>query len=1028
MGVQSTSFWHRRGGTRRLRLQSGLVGAVVFAAVAGSAIAGGAGGAAAPPAPNGPPPTECRWTDGPITLDGWADEPGWRSAAVVDRFGAPWLGKAAATATRARLLWDREYLYFSAEMQDQDLMTEKAGHDGRLWEGDVFEIFLKPASDRPGYYEFHANPDGDVLDMLIPSRGTGGYDRYRADGDFHVEAKVLLDGTLNRPGDRDRRWLVEGRIPWTDFLRTGGRPNPGESWRYALCRYDYTAGLPRPQTSTSAPLTRPDFHRYEDYSELRFLGPQAPPGTPDALRSRTPLTTSRVVGSPDPPHPYRARRRYPRLKLSYPVAAAREPDRESMLAILQDSPGGPSQLVRFRDEEGADAAESLLRVDRIAYDLVFHPDFARNGYLYLSSRGPLSAPGSEQKLRISRFTVDRRPPHALVPGSESVVIEWLSNGHDGGAMAFGKDGMFYVTSGDGTTDSDTNVVGQELGTLLAKVLRIDIDHPDAGLGYSVPRDNPFVNTPGARPETWAYGFRNPWRMTVDRETGHVWVGMNGQDLWEPAYLVKRGANYGWSVFEGSHPFYPGRKLGPTPVSPPTVEHPHSEARSLTGGVVYYGARHPDLRGEYVYGDYSTGKIWAAKHDGTRLLSLREIADTTLQITGFAVDSQGEILIADMRGGDEGAFYTLDRTPPQREPSRFPRLLSETGLFRSVRGHLVQPSLVPYTVNAPLWSDGAHKERFLGLPGADGRMEVTANRGWNLPNGAVIVKSFALEARPGAVGSRRWVETRLLTRQDGEWVGYSYAWNREQTEAELVEAGGRDAEVELGSGGRMRKQAWRYPSRAECMVCHTRAANYVLGITTLQLNRDNSEGRPRENQLRMFERLGMLQTGWQSEAEEALRRQARAQALSGDQIEAYVQRHAPATGQRAVPVGTLFAAPPAGLPRLADPANPREKLELRARSYIHANCSHCHVEAGGGNAQMELEFTTPLDRMRVVGVKPVHETFGMKDARLIAPGDPDNSVLLHRTGMRDKGHMPPLASRLVDQDAVRLIRGWIGSMK
>src|SRR5690606_29472508 len=135
---------------------------------------------------------------------------------------------------------------------------------------------------------------------------------------------------------------------------------------------------------------------------------------------------------------------------------------------------------------------------------------------------------------------------------------------------------------------------------------------DAGRAYSVPEDNPFVGTEGVRPETWAYGFRNPWRMTIDQSTGHVWVGNNGQDLWEQIYLVEKGANYGWSVYEGGHIFYANRIAGPHPVSKPLFDHPHSEARSLTGGIVYRGTKLPQLRDCYLYGDYSTGKIWAAK--------------------------------------------------------------------------------------------------------------------------------------------------------------------------------------------------------------------------------------------------------------------------------------------------------------------------------------------------------------------------------------------------------------------------------
>jgi len=236
------------------------------------------------PAPFKPPPTtfQCRWADTPITIDGKADEDAWKHAQVIDNFYLPWLGKnarAAKTATKARLLWDREYIYFFAEMEDTDLYADVTEHDGQLWDNDVFELFFKPAEDKPGYYEFQVNAAGAVLDMFLPRRGAGGYRRFKSDGDFHVEAKVKLDGTLNHWQDKDKGWSVEGRIPWKDFLRTGGRPEPGEAWKFALCRYDYSVDFEGPELSTCAPLKSqtPDFHHHEEYATLRFVGPTASP-------------------------------------------------------------------------------------------------------------------------------------------------------------------------------------------------------------------------------------------------------------------------------------------------------------------------------------------------------------------------------------------------------------------------------------------------------------------------------------------------------------------------------------------------------------------------------------------------------------------------------------------------------------------------------------------------------------------------------------------------------------------------------
>jgi hypothetical protein len=233
---------------------------------------------AATNAPEPAPPTafECRWAETPITIDGKADEPAWKHAQVIDHFYLPWLGaraRPARTPTKARLLWDREFLYFFAEMEDTDLVDIK-GPDGPA--GDAFALFLKPAVDRPGYYEFQVTPGGTVMDLFLPSRGAGGRRRFRKDGAFHVEAKVRLSGSLNRWQDRDTGWAVEGRIAWKDLLRTGGRPDVDERWRFALCRQDYSTGFEAPELSTCAPLRSlpyPDFHHYEDYAELRFVGP-----------------------------------------------------------------------------------------------------------------------------------------------------------------------------------------------------------------------------------------------------------------------------------------------------------------------------------------------------------------------------------------------------------------------------------------------------------------------------------------------------------------------------------------------------------------------------------------------------------------------------------------------------------------------------------------------------------------------------------------------------------------------------------
>src|SRR4051812_2046638 len=324
------------------------------------------------------PTFACRWTDEPITIDGKADEPAWKNAELINQFQLPSRGTAerpALAKTTARLLWDREFLYFHAEMEDADVSAKVTEHDGKTWNDDVFELFFKPSSSHPGYYEFEINAANAVLDMFLPSRVSDPYSQFKSDRKFHLDTAVLVRGSLNDSKDKDTGWSVEGRIPWRDLVRTGGRPEIDEVWSFALCRYDYTAGSKAPELSSSAPLQEPDFHRYEDYSRLKFLGPS--PGTAKVGIDERPLwTNSHVVGSPDPPLPYHAVRVFSNLNVHLPIALLNEPGSDRMLLLEHEVPwSGAGTLRRFRAEPNVKEAETLLDLDDIAYGMTFHPGF-----------------------------------------------------------------------------------------------------------------------------------------------------------------------------------------------------------------------------------------------------------------------------------------------------------------------------------------------------------------------------------------------------------------------------------------------------------------------------------------------------------------------------------------------------------------------------------------------------------------------------------------------------------------------------
>ena len=212
----------------------------------------------------------CRRVETAPVIDGDLDDPAWREAAPIEDFPAFWSGSdPAAGSTRALLVWDDEALYFAATMTDADLRAHGTERNDRLWLGDVFELFFKPSEGSPRYYEFQANPRSVILELAFPERGFP-FEELAARPPMGFEAVAAVDGTLDRPGDADRSWRVEGKIPWSIFEPTGGRPEPGDVWRFALCRYDYGPEGTEPILTSSAPLTAPSFHRYEDYGRLRF--------------------------------------------------------------------------------------------------------------------------------------------------------------------------------------------------------------------------------------------------------------------------------------------------------------------------------------------------------------------------------------------------------------------------------------------------------------------------------------------------------------------------------------------------------------------------------------------------------------------------------------------------------------------------------------------------------------------------------------------------------------------------------------
>lgn len=707
---------------------------------------------------------------------------------------------------------------------------------------------------------------------------------------------------------------------------------------------------------------------------------------------RRPWTTSRIVGSPEPPPPYRLERVYPKLTFDHPLEILRSPGSDRIF-IIEHHQEHLGRIYSFPTDPACEKADLFIDLpnevvgwDKVAdckgvgaaYGMAFHPDFENHPYCYIcyvlehKIKGKSLPMGS----RISRFTVTRTDPPRADPSTETVLLEWQEGGHNGGCLRFGPDGYLYISTGDGAPPNppDGLQAGQDLGRLLSKILRIDVDRSESGKPYAIPADNPFRATPGARPETWAYGLRNPWRMNFD-PGGRLWVGDVGWERWEMLYSIKRGGNYGWSIMEGPNPVDPGGRLGPTPIEPPAMSIEHPEAASITGGYVYRGTRLPELQGKYIFGDFEMFHVFSASCDGDRLFERREIARTEERVVAFAEDRNRELLLLDYLGGGIHHLVPNDRGAHNLD---FPVKLSETGLFQSVANETPSPGVQPYSVNVEQWLDHATGARFVALPG----MSTIAVQGGRpiCPKDTVLAKTLSMEMVRGKAESRRRIETQILHFDGKDWQGYTYAWDDAQRDAALVPAGGAEKTLSIlddrAPGGR-REQRWTFPARTACAGCHTVSwPRYLTSFNTPQLDRGD--------QLMRLRSLKVLSNG-------------------------------------------VLAGGPDETKRLVDPVDGSASLDERARSYLHVNCAVCHRPGGGTSSMLDLRFDRPLQGTFAYGVRPALGTFAISDPYIIAGGDASRSVLFYRMSKLGHGRMPHVGSTVVDDAGIALVAQWIDGL-
>ncbi|MBX3198780.1 MAG: PQQ-dependent sugar dehydrogenase [Labilithrix sp.] len=597
--------------------------------------------------------------------------------------------------------------------------------------------------------------------------------------------------------------------------------------------------------------------------------------------------------------------------------------------------------------------------------MAFHPRFSETARVYLSYVAPGGVTERARSVIAYMTTTDGGVSFGGV--TEVLSFDQPYGNHKGGGLAFGPDGYLYATFGDGRYPADLDARGQNTNGMFAKVIRIDVDAESDDQSYGIPADNPFASG-GGEPATYAWGFRNPFRFSFDRKTGDLWLGDVGEHTREEIDLVQRGGNYGWPCREGTLDFAaldPIRCPDPNaPMTAPIFEHSHNgDGRSITGGVVYRGSAIPSLDGHYIYGDFISQELFALDRDpltGEPRASVLNPHGPGANWSNFAEDQDGEVYALGLM---QGAIYKMVPAEPVAEDD-FPGLLSQTGCVLPTNPTLPAPGVLAYDLNAPLWSDGAEKQRWFAIP--DGTtIHIAPDGDFDLPPGSVTMKSFSLNGR--------LVETRLFMRDDtGAWTGYSYEWNDEQTEASLL-PGAKTKVVEGAS--------WAFPSRTECNRCHTEAAGSTLGLELGQLNRNFRyvETDRSANQLQTLAHVGLVDR----------------------------------------PADALHNAI-----RFADPLSD-EPIVDRARAYLHANCSSCHRPEGGGRSALDLRYSAPFT---MCNAPPEGSDVGVAGAKILVPGDPLRSLITIRAGRRDYFRMPPLGSSVVDYAGSGVLHAWISQMQ
>jgi glucose/arabinose dehydrogenase len=348
---------------------------------------------------------------------------------------------------------------------------------------------------------------------------------------------------------------------------------------------------------------------------------------------------------------------FPALSFTRPVDFQHANDNTHRVFVVEQ----PGVINVFQNDPGASLKNVFLDIRTKVEDsgneegllgLAFHPNYKSNGFFYTNYTA-----SNPDRTVISRFKVSSGNPNQADPNSELVILTFAQpySNHNGGQVSFGPDGYLYIAVGDGGSGGDPQGNGQNRATLLGNILRIDIDKQEGGKQYGIPPDNPFVkNTSGYREEIYAYGLRNPWRLSFDPPTGRLWTGDVGQNAYEEIDIIEKGGNYGWNIMEGKHCYQPSSGCSTSGLKLPIWEYGRSEGISITGGFVYRGPTLPGLTGKYIYADYGSRKIWSLDVSNINRPVNTELLEADFNVASFGVDEKKELYLCAF----DGKIYKL----------------------------------------------------------------------------------------------------------------------------------------------------------------------------------------------------------------------------------------------------------------------------------------------------------------------------------------------------------------------------------